>query len=127
MKPKILIVTILLLVIISVAFYINQSSIEERPVSPPVSKKIDFCKEGIKGNDCIKCSCNSANDCKLVTSPYVISECAEPEVVSKLTTESCLADIRMMAIRATCVVPENYVPPEYEVVCINSTCGRIEK
>jgi hypothetical protein len=128
MKSKTLIVIILLLLIlISVTIYMNRGGKENQPLSPPISEKIDFCKEGTRGNDCIRCSCNSAKDCKLVTSPYVISECAKPEVVSKSTNESCLDDVRIMAIRATCVVPEGYTPPEYEVVCINNTCGKIEK
>lgn len=92
-----------------------------------VSALVDFCKEGVRGNNCIRCSCDSVNDCKLVTNPYVISECSKPEAVSRKTSESCLDEVRKMAIQATCVVPENYVSPEYEIVCVNNTCGKIEK
>ena len=63
----------------------------------------------------------------MIASPYVISECAKPEAVSKSTSKSCVNEVRKMAIQATCVVPEGYIPPEYEIVCINNTCGKVEK
>ena len=130
MKSKILIVTILLLALVFIAIFINQSSKKSyQPVNPPIPEagEVDFCKEGIRGNDCIKCSCKSADDCKLVVNPYVISECAKPEAVSKSTSKSCINKVRKTAIRANCVVPENYSPPEYEVVCINNICGKVKK
>ena len=129
MKLKIIIVTILLLVLISVVVYINPNSQKSQPVSPPISEtgEVDFCKEGVRGNDCIRCSCKSADDCELVGSLYVISECAKPVAVSESTSKSCINKVRKMAIQATCVVPENYTPPEYKVVCINNTCGKVEK
>jgi hypothetical protein len=94
---------------------------------PPSGEGIIFCNEGIRGNDCIKCSCNTASDCKLVGNPYVVSECAEDIVVNTNTTESCLKKTGQTSIHTTCIVPDNYQSPEFEVVCGNNTCGQIIK
>jgi hypothetical protein len=100
----------------------DKKEIVEKPPSP---EDIEYCKEGVRGNDCIRCQCNSAKDCKLVGNPYVMSECAENKAVSKRTSEKCLSEVRKMAIHATCIVPEGYKAPEYDLVCYNNTCGKV--
>ena len=126
-----LVVASTLAVILIIAAGISGMKKNSEPVpatqNPDNSERVVLCKERTGKKDCLKCYCNSDEDCKLVGSPYVISECAEAEVVNKSTSETCLDEIRKWAMQASCVVPGNYKAPEYKAVCVNKICGKIKK
>lgn len=98
------------------------------PEQHPFRKgEVQFCHEGLNGNDCIKCSCETSEDCKLVKNPYVISQCAEEIVVNLESTESCINKVAEQQIEANCIIPEDYQSPEFEIICQNNTCAQIIK
>ncbi len=125
MKSKTFIVTtlviIITLVIVTVVYYTIQSNKENQKISQPVTPQITFCKP-INGYDCINCQCNTAADCHLVSAHSCGSG---PQIVNKSTTDECFN--RPSNVNINCVPVKNFVPPTYEIVCVNNTCGKIIK
>ena len=131
MKLKLIVIfsTIFLTFLVFVIIYGVKTNKKTQPVSPPATKEseVKFCQEGYRGNDCVRCSCDSVSDCMLISNPYVFSECSGSVAVNKSTTDDCIKEVGKTAIYASCVVPTGYTSSAYEVLCVKNTCGIIER